>query len=180
MVSDYAKEVGKRIGRARRAAGLTQAELAMALGMADRSSVANYERGGQTVSAEQLMKIAAAIGCDPRWLLTGWESAEPVMTAWAARSAVSHAAQQIRAVLDELEGEAPMVARPGSGSGHCEICNEPIVPGDLNSIIDHIRVMHPDEFSEPARWPDGGLVTEEDPDPAEFAGADPESGASID
>lgn len=49
----------------------------------------------------------------------------------------------------------------GSGSGSCEVCGDPIVPGTLNDILDHLRVMHPDEYGDgPEMWPDGGPVIE--------------------
>lgn len=33
---------------------------------------------------------------------------------------------------------------------------------NVESIIDHIRVMHPDQYEEPERWPDGSLVIYDD------------------
>lgn len=29
---------------------------------------------------------------------------------------------------------------------------------DVDVMLDHIRVMHPDDYEEPERWPDGRLV----------------------
>lgn len=29
---------------------------------------------------------------------------------------------------------------------------------DVEVMLDHIRVMHPDDYEEPERWPDGQLV----------------------
>lgn len=62
-----------------------------------------------------------------------------------------------------------MSATEGSGSGSCLVCREQIIPGTLHDILDHIRVMHPDEYGDgPPRWPDGGLVIEiDDSVPAE-------------
>ena len=40
--------------------------------------------------------------------------------------------------------------------GNCEVCGEAIGPGTLNDILDHLRVMHPDIYSDgPEMWPDG-------------------------
>jgi hypothetical protein len=51
----------------------------------------------------------------------------------------------------------------GSGSGTCEVCGDPIIPGTLNDILDHLRVMHPDVYGDgPEMWPDGGPVIEID------------------
>jgi hypothetical protein len=48
-------------------------------------------------------------------------------------------------------------------SGHCEICNEDIDPGGLREMVDHIRLLHPDDYEEPEQWPDGGFVIHEEP-----------------
>jgi hypothetical protein len=51
--------------------------------------------------------------------------------------------------------------------GHCLRCDEP-VPDD--QLLDHLRVLHPDDYGDgPLRWPDGALVVVdltdlEDPD----------------
>ncbi len=53
--------------------------------------------------------------------------------------------------------------RPG-----CHLCHDG-VPRSLQDAIDHIRVLHPDAYSPPERWPDGGLVvTDETLDPEDF------------
>lgn len=53
-------------------------------------------------------------------------------------------------------------------AGHCHICDEDVprageaaaTPGhDATILLDHIRVMHPDQYGDgPLYWPDGGLV----------------------
>lgn len=53
----------------------------------------------------------------------------------------------------------------------CNLCGDewPDVEGGMESGIDHLRVMHPDQFEEPERWPDGGLVIHDDTiEPADF------------
>ncbi|HKY57617.1 MAG TPA: hypothetical protein VJL80_06235 [Aeromicrobium sp.] len=46
----------------------------------------------------------------------------------------------------------------------CGLCDweQPDAEGGLEAGIDHIRVMHPDQYEEPERWPDGGLVIHDD------------------
>lgn len=41
--------------------------------------------------------------------------------------------------------------------GHTEPKTDNML-SDVEVMIDHLRVMHPDDFQEPERWPDGGLV----------------------
>lgn len=48
---------------------------------------------------------------------------------------------------------------PAEGPGSCEVCGEQIVPGTLNDILDHLRVVHPNIYGDgPEMWPDGGPV----------------------
>lgn len=43
-----------------------------------------------------------------------------------------------------------------ANTGHCNVCDEP-VPSD--ELLDHLRVVHPEQYGDgPERWPDGGLV----------------------
>ena len=54
----------------------------------------------------------------------------------------------------------------------CHLCEDewPDEEGGMESAIDHLRVMHPDKFEEPERWPDGGLVIHDDTlTPEDFA-----------
>lgn len=46
----------------------------------------------------------------------------------------------------------------------CLICNDewPDEEGGLESIVDHLRVVHPDQYEPPERWPDGGIVVTDD------------------
>jgi transcriptional regulator with XRE-family HTH domain len=54
----------------RKAAGLTQAELAKRLGIAN-PTLSKYERGHRVPDAGLLCRLAHVLGCDPGWLLTG-------------------------------------------------------------------------------------------------------------
>ena len=56
-------EVGKAIAEARKKAGMTQVELAKAIGVT-QSQIANWESGWRNPKLEALMKIAKALGID--------------------------------------------------------------------------------------------------------------------
>ncbi len=57
-----------------------------------------------------------------------------------------------------------MDEHPGPGSPYPDG-----VPRSLQDAIDHIRVLHPDAYWPPERWPDGGLVvTDETLCPGDF------------
>ena len=61
---------------------------------------------------------------------------------------------------------------PKPNIGHCLVCDEDIPSVEL---VDHIRVMHPDDYGDgPMLWPDGRrVVYDEDPDPADVFNASP-------
>lgn len=61
-------EFGGLVKAARRSAGLTQAELASAIGLT-RTSVANLEAGRQRAFLETAYRIAGAVNCAPCELL---------------------------------------------------------------------------------------------------------------
>jgi transcriptional regulator with XRE-family HTH domain len=58
---------GRRVAEARRAAGLTQGQLAERIGKT-QSQVSDWERGRFSIDLETLWEIAQAIGCDPNAL----------------------------------------------------------------------------------------------------------------
>jgi hypothetical protein len=41
----------------------------------------------------------------------------------------------------------------------CQLCGQRMV---TPAILDHVRLMHPDQDAVPERWPDGGLVIYEE------------------
>lgn len=50
-------------------------------------------------------------------------------------------------------------------AGHCDLCDEdvprsnPEAPADAHDLLDHLRLMHPQEYGEgPLHWPDGQRV----------------------
>lgn len=60
---------GEAIRRARKQAGLTQEELAKAVGYANQSSVSHWERGTFPLKVPDAIAIARACGVDPAELL---------------------------------------------------------------------------------------------------------------
>lgn len=74
----YQRHYGKRIQLARTQADLTQEQLGDLVSLT-RSSIANIESGRQANTAEQVLLFAHHLGCDPRWLLTGWETNRPLV-----------------------------------------------------------------------------------------------------
>jgi len=70
---------------------------------------------------------------------------------------------QLRGACLNDDGTDKTAMSESSGSGSCEVCGDPIVPGTLHDILDHLRVMHPDVYGDgPEMWPDGGPVIEVD------------------
>jgi len=63
------KEIAKRLKQARKAIGLTQAELALMVGVS-QSTIGNIEAGLRERPRE-LLSIANALRVDPSWLETG-------------------------------------------------------------------------------------------------------------
>lgn len=63
-----------------------------------------------------------------------------------------------------------LAATPGENA-HCHLCNEDFPQGtDLAQIVDHLRVIHPDQYGDgPALWPDGGpVIHDETLEPGDF------------
>ncbi|RIV25105.1 XRE family transcriptional regulator [Fibrisoma montanum] len=69
-MSEIAKQVGQRIRQAREMKGLTQKELASALGVSE-AAVYRYEQG-QNFTLDTLCKIAKAVGVTVEELVKGY------------------------------------------------------------------------------------------------------------
>ena len=56
--------------------------------------------------------------------------------------------------------------------GHDEKPADENMGADLRLMVDHLRVMHPEEYGDgPERWPDGGIVLHDDTlEPSDFGG----------
>jgi hypothetical protein len=68
MVSELATNLGRKIADVRREAGLTQAQLADAVGL-ERTGLSKIESGHRDVSALELARLARALGRSPGWFL---------------------------------------------------------------------------------------------------------------
>jgi len=64
------KELGKNVARVRESKGMTQADLAQALGKGG-STVAEIETGATRILVADVEKIAQALGVQPRMLMQG-------------------------------------------------------------------------------------------------------------
>lgn len=68
--------VGARIAARRKELNMTQEELAKKLGYKSKSSINKIELQWANVPLSKLERIAAALDCDPGYLM-GWEDDEP-------------------------------------------------------------------------------------------------------
>lgn len=85
---------GDRVKLARKAADMTQAQLAEHLGMT-RSPVANIESGRQKATVDRAAKVALTLRCDAGWLLTGGQEGVPPV------HASERIVREMRALADE-------------------------------------------------------------------------------
>ena len=65
------KEIADRIKEARLAKGMTQDELAKALGLKSRSSINKMEKNAYEIGLDRLKEIARALDVDPDYLVFG-------------------------------------------------------------------------------------------------------------
>ena len=64
--------VGERIAERRKQLNMTQEELARKLGYKSKSSINKIEKEWANVPLSRLSKVAAALDCDPQYLM-GWD-----------------------------------------------------------------------------------------------------------
>lgn len=65
--------IGDRIRSRRGQVGMTHREIAEAMGVS-RMSVSLWERGETALSAENLIKLAEILQCNPVWIMTGLDN----------------------------------------------------------------------------------------------------------
>ena len=68
---EFSWAVGNRIYQLRTAKGMSQRELAQALGSDSNEFVARWERGASSPSAETLVKLSDFFGVSVDWILKG-------------------------------------------------------------------------------------------------------------
>lgn len=98
MAGDVYARLGAAIRSRRAAAGMTQAALASAAGLA-RSSITNIESGGQAILLHQLLDVARALKADPCELLADVGDGAPPAVATEAQG-VDRRARELLGLLD--------------------------------------------------------------------------------
>lgn len=68
-------DIGERIRERRESLGMTQSELARAVGYTSRSTINKIERDGRGISQDKIAAIAKALKVTPSYLM-GWEDEE--------------------------------------------------------------------------------------------------------
>lgn len=68
-------DIGERIRERRESLGMTQSELARAVGYTSRSTINKIERDGRGISQDKIVAIAKALKVTPSYLM-GWEDEE--------------------------------------------------------------------------------------------------------
>jgi transcriptional regulator with XRE-family HTH domain len=68
--SDLAVIVGRNVRSARRAADLTQSELATRVGVTSLMAVSRWETGAHKPSDAFLVRLSEVLGHDPAWFFT--------------------------------------------------------------------------------------------------------------
>lgn len=71
-------DIGERIRQRRESLGVTQSELARAVGYTSRSTINKIERDGRGISQDKIVAIAKALKVTPSYLM-GWEDEEVAM-----------------------------------------------------------------------------------------------------
>lgn len=119
------KEIGVRIRAARKAAGISQENLAKAVEGVSASAISKAERGEKELSPEQLKAIAQALGVSPETLLedAGAENAAAPSPAQESAAPVSLTSEEQellaayraanadtqKAAVSALKGEKPQI-----------------------------------------------------------------------
>lgn len=71
-------DIGERIRERRESLGMTQSELARAVGYTSRSTINKIERDGRGISQDKIVAIAKALKVTPSYLM-GWEDEQVAM-----------------------------------------------------------------------------------------------------
>lgn len=71
-------DIGERIRERRESLGMTQSELARAVGYTSRSTINKIEKDGRGISQDKIVAIAKALKVTPSYLM-GWEDEQVAM-----------------------------------------------------------------------------------------------------
>lgn len=99
--------------RARKAAGLTQGELAKKIGV-DIKTVGNWERENSYPNAEQVWNCAVALGCTPNDVL-GWDSGRDGNGSQTLTAEEAEIVDCYRASAPQWQQNIAMTARAAAG-----------------------------------------------------------------
>ena len=102
-MKDIYKTIGRNIRDARKRAGLTQEEVAQAVGWKYRTSLVNLEQGRQNTPLYTLVEIAAVLGVAPGDLLPPslWPSHDAVKQR-ELEVKLADVKQMLQEIVDEL------------------------------------------------------------------------------
>jgi len=107
-------DIGKRIKAARQKAGMSQEELAQAIG-STKSAVSRYEAGKRQPSYDQLQRISDALGISIYELFDGSTTdADGTIHIWPAPQNASEEAtpEELEALLEKLQNGEPLLLSP--------------------------------------------------------------------
>jgi transcriptional regulator with XRE-family HTH domain len=107
-VAFTAVNLGQRIASARKAAGLTQSDLATRCGWESASRVGNYEQGIREPSLADLRAMADACGREYAWLVLGEENVKESEPADLDPAALAEAEKWVRFLEAANGGMQPM------------------------------------------------------------------------
>ncbi len=114
-VDDLYGQFGRQFRAARKAAGLTQQEVAERVGLT-RTSVTNIERGIQHISLRQLYLLAAAVGLYPAQLLPRPEGAIEDLLPASALKALEKDSEGLDFAARVLRKSAAQPLQPAAGA----------------------------------------------------------------
>ena len=101
-ISEKRLAIGRRIAEARRNPGLSQAALATKLGLSS-GAITQWETGRAVPEPDKFQALAAALGVEPGWLLTG---DEPDEITRAQTTNEAHALEIFRRMRPEEQARA--------------------------------------------------------------------------
>lgn len=99
-----AKTIGLKIQEARLAKGMTQADLAKAMGL-DRGTVVRWETGKAIPRKTGIPKIAKLLSKEPAWILEGSSELSPVVQNVEILRAERRTLKEIREAVKNLAGK---------------------------------------------------------------------------